>query len=133
MPRAVLDSSVLVSAFLNPTTGVASELLRLASRPPQEKLTSGHLRGAVFIYRPPGNQRPEDAAFETGAVERCVLRARAEALGVEDPRDFGINDDQVGRRARGEPADLEAEKLGGARGERAEEGEVVDVAGMDKT
>ena len=78
--------------------------------------------GNVFVHGPPGNQRAQHA-FEAGAVERRVLRARAQGLGVAHPRHVGIDDDQVGRRARGEAPDFEAEDFRRSRRQRPEEGE----------
>src|SRR3954463_4045370 len=49
------------------------------------------------------------AALPRAAVERRVLRFRAEPVGVDAPRDVGVEQHQIGRVAGGQATDLQPE------------------------
>src|SRR6266542_4686766 len=60
------------------------------------------------------------AALHRAAVERRVLRFRAEPVGIDAPQQVRIEHYQIGGRARGQPADLEPENARRVDGQPAQ-------------
>src|SRR5579875_3236918 len=79
------------------------------------------------MHHPPAHQRGADVALQAAAVEGGVLGLGEELGGVGDTRRFGVEEDEVGRRAALKPPSGEAEQVGGGAGDGAEQGHKVDT------
>ncbi len=92
-----------------------------AHPPRRRRIRADRFKKTLVVRDLARNQRELDLTLEPRAVERRVAAARMQSRGIEYVGRVGIEPDQIGRRADGQPSLRQSQDFGRAQRQRAKQ------------